>query len=89
MAAVLFVAVILAVRDWLATLRRQRIKAEIERLARALAEYRHKYGSGWQCRVILPVEVGVPEPQAKPGSSTEAVDSGLECTTSLLPRPPG
>jgi hypothetical protein len=62
MAGVLFVAAMLAVRDQLARMRRQQIEAKIEGIARALAEYRHKYGSGWQCRVTLPEEPSAPGP---------------------------
>jgi hypothetical protein len=62
MAAVLFVAAMLAVRDQLARMRRQQIEAEIEGMARAFADYRHKYGSGWQCRVTLPHEPIAPGP---------------------------
>jgi hypothetical protein len=62
MAAVLLVAAMLAVRDQRARMRRQQIEAEIEELSRALAEYRHKYGSRPQCRVTLPHEPSAPGP---------------------------
>jgi hypothetical protein len=62
MTAVLFVAVLLAVRDQLAKMRRQKIAAEIEGLARALEEYRPKCSSGWQCRFTPFDEPSVPGP---------------------------
>ena len=43
---VLCVAAILALRNELASIRRQQIDAGLERLARALAESRHEHGSG-------------------------------------------
>jgi hypothetical protein len=62
MAAVLFVAAMLAVRDQRARMRRQQIEAEIDEISRALAEYRHKYRSDPQCRVTLPDQPSAPGP---------------------------
>jgi hypothetical protein len=60
MVAVLVVAATLTARDQLLRMRGQQIEAEIQGIARALEEHRHKYGSGWQCRFTLPDEPGTP-----------------------------
>ena len=64
MVVVLFVAAMLAVRIELARMRRRQIEAEIEQIARALAEHHHTHRTGWQCRITLPVEPSAPGPGA-------------------------
>jgi hypothetical protein len=75
MAAVLFVAATLATRDQIVRMRRQQIEAEIQGIARALAEYRHKHRSGWQCRFTLP------DDQSAPGSQVHRLIDGRGAQT--------